>query len=227
MTIVESVREELGQELPELAARHGVDPGRRLIEQQHGGLVHQGACEGELLLHATREPVRTPIAERRQLRHVEQAIAGRSIAANTVNLREERNVLVDGEVAVEREPLREIAHVRRHRAVLPDRVASEHADGAVVRLDQPARETDGCRLAGAIGSDESEHFPARDLERHIVQGAHRAVALGDRLERDRDGHPLFVRLAGIAAGYRGTISASTGIPGLRIPRRLSTLTLIR
>ena len=53
------------------------------------------------------------VAERRQLRHLQQPIARRRVARDAVDLGEERDVLVDGEVAVEAEALRQVADVAR------------------------------------------------------------------------------------------------------------------
>ena len=46
---------QLGEDLPELAARDGVDPGRRLVEEEEVRARQEGGDEGELLLHPPRE----------------------------------------------------------------------------------------------------------------------------------------------------------------------------
>ena len=109
----DALREELRQQLPELAARHRVDAGRRLVEHDDLRLVDQRAGQRELLLHAAGELVGEPAAELRELRHLEQAIAPRVEVAHAVDLGEERDVLVDAEIAVEREALRQVADRRR------------------------------------------------------------------------------------------------------------------
>ena len=68
-------REELRQQLPELAARYRVHARRRLVEEQEPGPVDQRAGERELLLHAARQAVGATAAERRQLGHVEETVA--------------------------------------------------------------------------------------------------------------------------------------------------------
>ena len=60
ITIVSPCVQELREQLPELAPRHGVDAGRRLVEQNEVGLVHERARERELLLHAARQLVGEP-----------------------------------------------------------------------------------------------------------------------------------------------------------------------
>ena len=97
--------QELRQQLPELASRDGIDTRRRLVEHDEPRLVHERAGERELLLHASREPVGQAIAEGRELRELQQPFAARLIAAQSMNLGEEGNVLVDAEIAIETEAL--------------------------------------------------------------------------------------------------------------------------
>src|SRR6185436_4226063 len=105
----DALREKLRQQLPEFAARYRIDAGGRLVEHDHRRLVHQRAGQRELLLHAAGELIGQAPAELRELRHVEQPIAARVKVADTVDLREEGDVFVDAQVAVERETLREVA----------------------------------------------------------------------------------------------------------------------
>ena len=114
----DALGQKLRQQLPELAARHRIDAGGRLVEHDHLRLVDQRAGQRELLLHAAGQLIGEPPAESRQLRHLEQAIAARVEVAHAVDLREERDVLVDAEVAVEREALRQVADRAGDVAVL-------------------------------------------------------------------------------------------------------------
>ena len=52
----DAARQELRQQLPELAPRHRIDAGRRLVEQDQLGLVDQRAGQRQLLLHAAGQP---------------------------------------------------------------------------------------------------------------------------------------------------------------------------
>ena len=54
-TIVRPPSLEPAEQIPELAARHGVDAGRRLVEEQNLRPMHERAAERELLLHAARQ----------------------------------------------------------------------------------------------------------------------------------------------------------------------------
>ena len=71
----DALAQELRQQLPELAARHRIDAGRRLVEQDERRLVDERAGERQLLLHAARQLAGQPRAERRELRHLEQPVA--------------------------------------------------------------------------------------------------------------------------------------------------------
>ena len=52
-----------GERVPELAARDGIDAGRRLVQQQDARLGHQRAGQRQLLLHAAAEPAGQPVGE--------------------------------------------------------------------------------------------------------------------------------------------------------------------
>jgi hypothetical protein len=147
--------------------------------------VHERAGERELLLHPTRQPVGPAPAERRQLGHLQQAIPGRLIAPDAVNLGKEGDVLVDREIAVQGEPLRQVPDAGSNRPVLLDRVAPEDAHVAAVGMHQPARQPDRRRLAGAVGTDDAEHLSGLDRERQIVDRLHGAVPPGHLPEFQR------------------------------------------
>src|SRR4029453_12574040 len=80
--------------------------------------------------------------------------------------------------------------------------------------EQAAGEPNRGGLAGTIRTDEPEHLAATDGQRQVVERAELPVDFGDVLERDR------------IVAHRG-ISASTGMPGLSTPSRLSAVTLMR
>ena len=78
----DALREKLGQQLPELAARHRIDAGRRLVEQDDPGLVHERACERQLLFHPAGQLIGQPRAELRELRQLEQPLAPSRMAGS-------------------------------------------------------------------------------------------------------------------------------------------------
>ena len=97
--------------------------------------MDEGAGERQLLLHAARQPIGQPRAKRRQLRHLQQPIAPRAVVAQSVDLGEEGDVLVDAEVAVQAESLRQVADRIGEPTVLADWIEVEDTDCAAVGSD--------------------------------------------------------------------------------------------
>ena len=118
------------------------------------------------------------------------------------------------EIAVQRETLRQVADERGDGAVFGGRILTEHAHLPAGGPQQAARQPDRRRLSGAVGSDEAEHLAGSNGQRDVAQRGALAVFVGHPSERQ-----------GLGA-HRGS-SASTGMPDLRMPCRLSTVTLIR
>ena len=206
----DALGEELRQQFPELAARDGVDAGRRLVEHDHLGFVDERAGERELLLHAAGELVRETRAERGQLRYLQEAITSRFVVSDAVDFGEEGNVLVNAQVAVQREALREVANHSGDVPMLRDGVPAHDPDRPGVDVEQPAERADRCCLSRAVRTDQAEHFAAFDTECDAVERADRAEAFRDVLKDDR-------------VHFARTISASTGMPCFRTPALLSTL----
>ena len=115
----------------------------------------------------------------RELGHLEQAVAQRTVVGYTVDLREERDVLVDAEVSVQTEPLREIPHRSGDGAMFLDGILSQDTNGAGLDVEQAAQRPNRRGLAGAVGSDQAEHFALSDRERHVTKRFNSAVSLDD------------------------------------------------
>ena len=153
------------------------------------------------------------LAERRQLRHRQQLIPATLVVADAVDLGKERDVLVDGQIAIQAESLREVSHSLGDRPMVFHGVEAEHAKLACVGVQKPAHQPDGRRLTCAVRADQPEHLALAHVEAEIGERLGRAVALGDVDEGD-----------GVHWSFN---SASTGMPSFRTPARLSTLTLMR
>ncbi len=126
--------------------------------------MHERAGERELLFHSSGQLIREPRAKSRELRHVEQPIAALSKIAHAVNLREERDVLVDAQIAVQTETLREVADLTGHEPVFADRIATHDAHLAGIGTQQSTQQPNRCRLASAVGTDQTKHLAAIDRE---------------------------------------------------------------
>jgi hypothetical protein len=138
-----------------------------------------------------------------------------------MNLGEERDVLVDAEIAIEAEPLRKVTDRGGDRAVILHRIVAENADLTRIAVQQPAEQPDGGGLTGAVGTDEAEHLTAVHLERHVLQRVDGAVSLAHPAELHRD------CVRGVHGSGSSGISASTGIPCLKTPLVLASDTRTR
>jgi hypothetical protein len=78
-------------------------------------------------------------------------------------------VLVDGEVEVEREPLEDHAHRRQRLAAAGLQVEAAHGDAARGRRKQPGDQRHQRRLAGAVGAEQRREPAGGDGERHAVE----------------------------------------------------------
>src|SRR5688500_297434 len=93
--------------------------------------------------------------------------------------REKLDVLVDRQIAVEAEPLREIANGGRGAAVSAVRIGAKQADGAAVRFEQSAGQAKEGRLSGAVWTDDAEHLTAANLDRDVAERDGRAEGPSD------------------------------------------------
>src|SRR5690606_14620995 len=117
---------QLSEEVPELAARYGVDSRGRLVEEEELRAMHQRAAQRELLLHPAGERAGAPVAERLDL-----AVDRRDRLVSVLEARaedggEELEVLPHAQVRVEREATGHVADAGPDVPEVPDDVAPEH-----------------------------------------------------------------------------------------------------
>ena len=166
----------LVQKQPELAPRDGVDAGRRLVEKEEVGARQEGGDERELLFHPAGERAREPVADARE----PDARKERGRAPLRLGVRDrvhpgpEEEVLVYGEVFVEREALRHHAE----GAPLLD------AEGSARRREEPRDDPEEGRLSRAVGADQGEEFAPLDDEIDAIERRHGAEAPRESLRRD-------------------------------------------
>ena len=98
-------------EPPELPARQRVHTAGRLVEEDDRRLVENRAAERKALAPAGRERAGQRVLATAKTGHVEHegAPRGEPLAAQAVDAAEERDVLIDGQLLVEREALRHVA----------------------------------------------------------------------------------------------------------------------
>ena len=98
-------------QFPEAAARHRVHARRGLVEKEDGRLVQHGAAERQALLPSERKLRRHLAPVFGESGHAQHPVATRFEpgSGDVVEAGEEGDVLVDGEIAVQREELRHVA----------------------------------------------------------------------------------------------------------------------
>jgi len=93
---------------------------------------------------------------------------------------------VDGEIVVEREPLRHVAHLLAHRFRAQRAALAGERDLADARLEQPAQHLDGGGLARPVGAEEPVDLAGPHLQVHVVHRVERAEALAQPARADGD-----------------------------------------
>ena len=191
--------------VPERRAGAESDAGRGLVEDEQVRLVGEGGGERE----APPQPERQVADERAGGRREVGLQVGRSRAER---LRRERQVLGDGEVLPEAEPLRHVAEPPAGRA---GGRAAEQQDPPGRRPQQAEEQPDEGGLAGAVGAEEADHLAGSHLEVHAGDGGEGAEAahgaLGDgepRASAPAPSRVLAGRSAPVACPACRTVAAS-------------------
>jgi hypothetical protein len=147
--------------------------------------VDERACQGQLLLHAAGQSIGAARPELGQPRHLEQPIATRFVVGNAVNVGEEGDVLVDREIAVEAEALRQVPHPLGYLAMLAEGISVGNAHDPGLGPQQSAHHADHRRLPRTVRADDAEHLAALHGAGHVRERRRRAVPLRDVLEANR------------------------------------------
>ena len=174
-----------GDQLPEMPARQRIDAGGRLVEDQQIGIVDQRAAEAELLLHAARKLAGRPVGKGRKPGAVEQGrdagLAMRAVMAEQPA--EEIDILEDRQCRIEiaAEALRHVGDARTDPVAVPrpGHVAAKDLDAALLQRAGTGNQGQQARLADTVRSDQPDHLPGRNVERHAVERAVPAIAERD------------------------------------------------
>src|SRR6185369_534889 len=141
--------------LPELAARLGVDAGRRLVEQQQLGLVDQAGGEREALLPAAGELAGELLLPSRESEPLEARFDARAPVRDRVHARDEVEVLAEAQVLPEAEALRHVPDAPLDALAVLQDVEAEAGAAPAVGVQEAAEHADEGRLAAAVGAEEA------------------------------------------------------------------------
>ena len=168
--------------VPEFAACARIHARGGLVEEKQLGLVDEARGECEALLPAARERARELVLARGEAEALESLAQPALAVVDLVHARDEVQILLDGQVVVETELLRHVAHLALDELGVLRDVVAEHDAAPLVGREQPADHADGGGLAAAVGAKEAVDGALRNLHREMVDDGLLAEALGEALD---------------------------------------------
>src|SRR6185436_3901003 len=182
---------QLPEELAQLNAGPGVEPGRGLVEEQHLGVVNEGVGEAQALLHAPRQALDVGVALPGEIDQLEQ-VTDHPLALGrpeTIAPTEEVQVLPDLHVVVDPKGVGHVAEDATYCLGVPANRRARDLGVAARRLEQGRQHPEHGRLAGPVRADESEDLAAFDREVD-ARNRHGAVVAFEQPVRLDDGRHL-------------------------------------
>ena len=190
--------------VPEFASRLGVDAGGGLVKQEEFRSVHDAGGEGQTLFPAAGEFARELVPARGEAEALERGAHGSARVGQAVEAGDEIEVLLDGEVLVERELLSHVADLVLDAPAFGREVEAEHLALARIEAQEAAHQADRRGLAGAVGAEETDDLAAFDADRDVVDDLGGAEGLAQVAHVDG------------GFGHRGARLTSTIWPGRKM-----------
>ena len=177
------------EQLRELVRGLRVEAGRRLVEQQRVGLLGDGDGDADLLAHAL-----GVLGHPALHRVARQARADQDVGEPLGSQRsppaqrgEVLQVLQAAEVAVQHHLLGDVGQAPLGLQGLGGDIEAGHVHAAGRRLEEPQKQVDGGRLAGAVRAQQTVDLGWSDAEVEARDGLHVAIALGQRPRLENGG----------------------------------------
>ena len=166
-------------------AQFQVECAERLVEQEHGGTLDEGARDGDPLLLAAGELCGRPVAQLLETDEGERfAHALRALRTpHTIHAQSEPDVLPHGHVREQGVRLEDRVHRSLVRRQVVDAAAAQ-PDGSLRRPDEAADQVQRCRLATAGWAEQAEELAVADVEVEGLQCDVVAVPLRDCAQLD-------------------------------------------
>ena len=199
----------------------GIEPGRRLVEEEDLRPVHESEREVEPPLHPARVRAHLAVGCRLEPHALEQLVRPLLAlgAGDAVQRRLEAQVLAAREQRVERGFLEGSADGRAHLRALLDDVEAGDARAAVGRRQQRREHVHGRRLAGAVRSQEAVDLAFGDDEVDPVHGADVLEVADEPLRLDAVRHlpTLATSCVVLASGRDELLEEAQVVAVLRVP----------
>ena len=190
-----AARDERLDRVPELDAAADVEPGGRLVEEQHRRPGDQRGGQVEAAAHPARVRADEPVGGVGEVEGAPGAPARghRLPAAEVVELADHLEVLEPGQVLVHGGVLAGEPDVLAHLGGIADDVVARNARGAVVGQQQGRQDANGRRLAGAVRAEQPEDAARLDVKVDAAKRVDVAVALAQPSGLDGGGalHALY------------------------------------
>ncbi len=154
-------------------------------------LVQDGGAQSQPLPPAAGQLAREALLSSHQSRHLERPrlACGLPLLGDAVDAAVEVQVLLDGEILVEREPLGHVADDLLDRFALGPDVKPADPARSAGRGEQAREHPDGRGLPGAVGTEKPEDLARGNLEREAVHGDEVAEAALEILDADGEVRP--------------------------------------
>ncbi len=164
-------------ELPQPLAHLDVDARGRLVEHDHGRLVHQRLGDQHPPLHAARKRAHVDVGLGGEIEVMHHLVDPGVVRANAVIPGLQAQRLAHAEKGIEHQLLGHHAEHAAREPVLRHDVGAHHLHAARIGARQPGDQVDEGGLAGAVRAEQAEEFALLDAEAYPGERAQRAVAL--------------------------------------------------
>ena len=173
-------------QVPEVPAAHRIDAGGRLIQEDDGRLMEDGASERQALLPAAGEGRCHGAAVFGKPRHPDHPLLAVLLLfrRDLVDAAEEIYVLLHRQVFVEGETLAHVADLLLDILRFADDVETGHPPLSTAGFKDAAEHADGGRFPRPVGAEKSEDLPLPDVEAHPVHRDEIAEALREVTQGD-------------------------------------------
>ena len=156
------------QLIPEFTARFGIHPRGGLIEQEQPGLVQHASGQRHPLFPASRQLSRQLMRASCQTQIFQRLLHHVTAVGELIDAGHKVEVLLNGEVIPEGEPLRHVSNVALDIGTVPPDVIAKARSGAGVGFQQPAHHANRGGLAAAVGAKKAENLTLTNAQRHVV-----------------------------------------------------------